>query len=274
MAKFTDRNNNSQRNDQNVNTNVNDAATEPIQPVEGATERVEIVEETTAMPQGPRTPNGNPDVFADQTAQGAPYATQAPGAQPTGQMPYGAAAPQGAAQQSPFTQPGMAANEAAAPTGKGGKNDGTVRVHDKLSNKMLGFVIGISLACGLGAGIAGTAITNAITHNSGTTHSRTMNFGEGEMGEMDQFGPMGGSQDSEGTDGEGMEQQFQGMGRGGMKGYGQRGQQAPDANSDGSGSNSDSDKGSNSDKDSSNSDSDKDSSSSDGNTSSSFFLLS
>ncbi len=47
---------------------------------------------------------------------------------------------------------------------------GTVR--ERLSNKMIGLVVGVSLACGLAAGIAGTAITNAINGHGDPGHSR------------------------------------------------------------------------------------------------------
>lgn len=45
-------------------------------------------------------------------------------------------------------------------------------IRERLSNKMIGLVVGVSLACGLAAGVAGTAITNAINGHGAPDHSR------------------------------------------------------------------------------------------------------
>lgn len=71
----------------------------------------------------------------------------------------------------------------------------TARVHDKLSGKMTAFVVGISLACGLGAGVAGSAIANALNDSGRTRHTTPFAYstdeqltpedGRGDMGDMD-----------------------------------------------------------------------------------------
>lgn len=57
----------------------------------------------------------------------------------------------------------------------------TARVHDKLSGKMMAFVIGISLACGLGAGAAGSAIANALNDSGRTRHTAPFAYSTDEQ---------------------------------------------------------------------------------------------
>lgn len=54
----------------------------------------------------------------------------------------------------------------------GGAPAAPTTVRERLSNKMIGLVVGVSLACGLAAGVAGTAITNAINGHGAPDHSR------------------------------------------------------------------------------------------------------
>lgn len=54
----------------------------------------------------------------------------------------------------------------------GGAPGAPATVRERLSNKMIGLVVGVSLACGLAAGVAGAAITNAINGHGAPAHSR------------------------------------------------------------------------------------------------------
>lgn len=127
------------------------------------------------------------------------------------------------------------------PPRNGGDATAAVRVHDKLSGKMMAFVIGISLACGLGAGVAGSAIANAL---SGSAHpGHTMPFAQRTDEDIEQLMPGGGSRGDIGNSGEDM------GGRGGMQdfggGRGMRGGpqgHGGDAESDGDGASGDANK--------------------------------
>lgn len=127
------------------------------------------------------------------------------------------------------------------PLRNGGDAATAVRVHDKLSGNMMAFVIGISLACGLGAGVAGSAIANAL---SGSSHSgHTMPFAQSTDEDIEQLMPGGGPRGDIGNSGEDM------GARGGMQdfagGRGMRGGpqgRGGDAESDGDGKSNQSDK--------------------------------
>lgn len=54
----------------------------------------------------------------------------------------------------------------------GGAPGAPATVRECLSNKMISLVVGVSLACGLAAGVAGTAITNAINGHGAPDYSR------------------------------------------------------------------------------------------------------
>lgn len=54
----------------------------------------------------------------------------------------------------------------------GGAPGAPATVRERLSNKMIGLVVGVSLACGFAAGVAGAAITNAINGHGDPGHSR------------------------------------------------------------------------------------------------------
>lgn len=71
----------------------------------------------------------------------------------------------------------------------------TTRLRDRLSNKTIGLIVGISLACGLGAGIAGTGIMNAISHNNNSSHSRFEASGDFDGSSRGNRGGMSDSQD-------------------------------------------------------------------------------
>ncbi len=85
------------------------------------------------------------------------------------------------------------------------------RVHDKLSGRMTAFVVGISLACGLGAGVAGSAIVNAL-NDSGRAH-HTMPFAHSTDEQLEQLMP----EDRRGDMGDMGMQGFGGGRRGGSR---------------------------------------------------------
>lgn len=131
------------------------------------------------------------------------------------------------------------------------QNGATTRIHDKLSGKMTAFIVGISLACGLGAGVAGSAITNAL-HDSGQSGRHMAPFAHSTDEQLEQLMP----EDGEGGDMGGMDMRgFEG-GRG-MRGNRQRlegrdGSDSRDSDkSDRNGSDDSSDSDSNSEKESS-----------------------
>lgn len=206
-----------QNNNSNPNNFTNDE--QPTETMAPATQRIE----TTAQPTGAQGYE-RPYVFEQEAGQnaGQQYAQQA------GQPQYAAPEP---------------------PAGDGAT--AATRVHDKLSNKMIAFVVGISLACGLAAGVAGTAIANAVNGSNDRTHSWRMAEGDSDSRPSlpeDMQGQLG--QDGSDADGE---MGFGGMGgRGGM--HGQRGMGTPDQQAPQDGEQSDGD--GKADKDSSSSDKD------------------
>lgn len=112
------------------------------------------------------------------------------------------------------------------------QQDGTAaRVHDRLSGKMTAFVVGISLACGLGAGVAGSAIANAL-HDSGRPQ-HTAPFAHSTDEQLEQLMP----DDERGGSGD-----MDDMGGGRRGERRQRGEgSAPERSDDSSGSDSKSD---------------------------------
>lgn len=148
-----------------------------------------------------------------------------------------------------FTQRPATPMYTASPTPP--QNGATTRIHDKLSGKMTAFIVGISLACGLGAGVAGRAITNAL-HDSGQSGRHMAPFAHSTDEQLEQLMP----EDGEGGDMGGMDMRgFEG-GRG-MRGNRQRlegrdGSDSRDSDkSDRNGSDDSSDSDSNSEKESS-----------------------
>ncbi|ATU20110.1 hypothetical protein [Bifidobacterium choerinum] len=148
-----------------------------------------------------------------------------------------------------FTQRPATPMYTASPTPP--QNGATTRIHDKLSGKMTAFIVGISLACGLGAGVAGSAITNAL-HDSGQSGRHMAPFAHSTDEQLEQLMP----EDGEGGDMGGMDMRgFEG-GRG-MRGNRQRlegrdGSDSRDSDkSDRNGSDDSSDSDSNSEKESS-----------------------
>lgn len=154
-----------------------------------------------------------------------------------------------------FTQRPATPMYTASPTPP--QNGATTRIHDKLSGKMTAFIVGISLACGLGAGVAGSAITNAL-HDSGQSGHHMAPFAHSTDEQLEQLmpedgegGDMGGSGDMGGMDMQGFE------GDRGMRGNRQRlegrdGSDSRDSDkSDRNGSDDSSDSDSNSEKESS-----------------------
>ncbi|KFI65275.1 hypothetical protein [Bifidobacterium cuniculi] len=210
------------QNNSNLNNFTNDE--QPTETMAPATKRIE----TTAQPTGAQGYE-RPYVFAQEAGRnaGQQYAQQA-------------------------EQPQYAAPE--PPAGDGAT--AATRVHDKLSNKMIAFVVGISLACGLAAGVAGTAIANAVNGSNDRTHSWHMAEGDSDSRPSlpeDMQGQLG--QDGSDADGEmGFgDMDFDDMGgRGGMRG--KRGMIAPDQQAPQDGEQSDGDD--TTDKDSSGSDKD------------------
>lgn len=200
-------------NQNNINPNGFANDERPTETIEPATERIE-----TTSAQGYERPY----VFAQEAGQ-----------QYTQQQ----------AEQPQYTAP-------AAPAADGTAT--ATRVHDKLSNKMIAFVVGISLACGLGAGVAGTAIANAVSGSNDRSHSWHMADGDSDSRpSMPEDMQEWMDQDGSGTDidmGFG-DMEFDGMGRGGKRGMTTPDQQAPQ---DGEQSDGDS----NTDKDSSSNDKD------------------
>ena len=148
-----------------------------------------------------------------------------------------------------FTQRPATPMYTASPTPP--QNGATTRIHDKLSGKMTAFIVGISLACALGAGVAGSAITNA-RHDSGQSGRHMAPFAHSTDEQLEQLMP----EDGEGGDMGGMDMRgFEG-GRG-MRGNRQRlegrdGSDSRDSDkSDRNGSDDSSDSDSNSEKESS-----------------------
>ncbi|PLS26737.1 hypothetical protein CGZ88_1222 [Bifidobacterium anseris] len=93
-----------------------------------------------------------------------------------------------------FTQRPATPMYTASPTPP--QNGATTRIHDKLSGKMTAFIVGISLACGLGAGVAGSAITNAL-HDSGQSGRHMAPFAHSTDEQLEQLMP----EDGEGGEG-------------------------------------------------------------------------
>ncbi|WP_026644790.1 hypothetical protein [Bifidobacterium sp. AGR2158] len=148
-----------------------------------------------------------------------------------------------------FTQRPATPMYTASPTPP--QNGATTRIHDKLSGKMTAFIVGISLACGLGAGVAGSAITNAL-HDSGQSGRHMAPFAHSTDEQLEQLMP----EDGEGGDMGGMDMRgFEGDR--GMRGNRQRlegrdGSDSRDSDkSDRNGSDDSSDSDSNSEKESS-----------------------
>lgn len=71
-------------------------------------------------------------------------------------------------------------------------NRGTATLRGKLGGKTIGIIAAISLGCGLVAGIAGTAVTNAIYRSNEPSHSNMMMRGIGDR----DFGECGGNGES------------------------------------------------------------------------------
>ncbi|WP_289097294.1 hypothetical protein [uncultured Bifidobacterium sp.] len=145
-----------------------------------------------------------------------------------------------------FTQRPATPMYTASPTPP--QNGATTRIHDKLSGKMTAFIVGISLACGLGAGVAGSAITNAL-HDSGQSGRHMAPFAHSTDEQLEQLMP----EDGEGGDMGGMDMRgFEGDR--GMRGNRQRlegrdGSDSRDSDkSDRNGSDDSSDSDSNSEK--------------------------
>lgn len=61
-------------------------------------------------------------------------------------------------------------------------NRGTATLRGKPGGKTIGIIAAISLGCGLVAGIAGTAVTNAIYRSNEPSHSNMMMRGIGDRG--------------------------------------------------------------------------------------------
>lgn len=148
---------------QHDNTN-----TEIIQPQDGSQTQPAADTAQTAHTQAdaPTQPQGYAFDFAQQQGE-QPFTTAANTAQPNmggngvpnnpqgGQMPMNGGAP---------------------------GNHGTATLRGKLGGKTIGIIAAISLGCGLVAGIAGTAVTNAIYRSNEPSHSNMMMRGIGDRG--------------------------------------------------------------------------------------------